>query len=216
MIDKEKIEEFIFERAIPEPNTGCWIWTLGVNKNGYGKLKKNGKSLFAHRYVYEAMIGRIPNGMQIDHVCAMVCCVNPAHLEPVTCRENIRRAQKRNPESRVRLGKISQKRRDARTHCPHGHPYSGDNVRIASNKQRVCKTCMRERMRRRRHPEKLKRDSEKQKKQLTLNNKIYQMIMDGYSIRDIMVASSRSKSYILRNFKIRQMRRRVGKAIHRL
>ncbi len=73
---------------------GCWLWRGGTS-NGYGllHLSKNGRktSVRAHRFAYEAMIGPIPKGLQLDHLCRVRSCVNPKHLEPVTNAENVRR-----------------------------------------------------------------------------------------------------------------------------
>lgn len=70
-----------------EPNSGCWLWAGADNGVGYGKFR--GK--YAHRISYEMNRGPIPNGMHLDHLCRVRCCVNPSHLEPVTNAENARR-----------------------------------------------------------------------------------------------------------------------------
>ncbi len=78
---------------LPEPNTGCWLWIGSTNTRGYGRIYVNGKTRPAHRLCYELLRGSIPPGLHLDHLCRVPCCVNPAHLEPVTCAENIRRGQ---------------------------------------------------------------------------------------------------------------------------
>lgn len=72
---------------------GCWEWTGSKDLNGYGRLNGGaGRSpVPAHRAVYEALVGPIPDGLEIDHICFNHGCVNPAHLEPVTHSENMRR-----------------------------------------------------------------------------------------------------------------------------
>lgn len=71
----------------------CWLWIGSVNKKtGYGKKQLNGKSLLAHRWVYEMLLGPIPDGLVIDHKCKTRNCVNPHHLEVVEQAENCRRA----------------------------------------------------------------------------------------------------------------------------
>lgn len=70
---------------------GCWVWQRGMVANGYGAIKRDGYQGVAHRWYYERDRGPIPNGLQLDHLCRNRLCVNPAHLEPVTQTENIRR-----------------------------------------------------------------------------------------------------------------------------
>ena len=75
------------------PNA-CWLWTGHCATNGYGRFcpeprKKNpGPSVAAHRFAYEALVGPIPAGLQLDHLCRVKNCVNPAHLRPVTNKQN--------------------------------------------------------------------------------------------------------------------------------
>jgi hypothetical protein len=77
--------------------TGCWIWLLAKNDRGYGRKQLGGRKesgghkVPAHRYMYEKIYGKIPAGLQLDHVCRNTSCVNPTHLQPVTCAENTRR-----------------------------------------------------------------------------------------------------------------------------
>lgn len=60
-------------------------------RGGYGRLHVEGSKVWAHRYSYEMLTGPIPDGLVIDHLCRNRACVNPAHMEPVTSRENLRR-----------------------------------------------------------------------------------------------------------------------------
>lgn len=77
----------------PEPNSGCWLWTASGGSGGYGSFSigRARANLMAHRVSYEMFRGPIPEGLHIDHLCRVRCCVNPAHLEPVTPRENVNR-----------------------------------------------------------------------------------------------------------------------------
>lgn len=101
---------------------GCWEWQGQRLKSGYGHYKRT----TAHRWVYERLVGPIPAGLQIDHLCRNRPCVNPAHLEPVTPLENIRRGKGHGSE----------------THCPHGHPYDEENTRWrARGSGRDCRAC---------------------------------------------------------------------------
>lgn len=68
--------------------TGCWVWTGRLNRNGYGRVYHAGKERMAHRLTYELLVGPIPEGLVLDHVCRVRCCRNPYHLEPVTVQVN--------------------------------------------------------------------------------------------------------------------------------
>ena len=73
-------------------DNGCWEWTGGQFPNGYGAFHITHKgTVYAHRWSYEHLVAPIPNGLQSDHLCRNRPCVNPAHIEPVTCAENLRR-----------------------------------------------------------------------------------------------------------------------------
>lgn len=76
-----------------EIETGCWEWQTGTSTRGYGVARVNGRSCLAHRAVYQALVGPIPEGMVLDHTCLNTICVNPAHLQVVTQAENTRRGK---------------------------------------------------------------------------------------------------------------------------
>lgn len=71
--------------------TPCWIWQLAIDADGYGQVSVGGRNLQAHRFYYEQRFGLIPDGLLLDHLCRVRCCVNPDHGEPVTSLENTRR-----------------------------------------------------------------------------------------------------------------------------
>lgn len=79
------------ERYQVDPDTGCWVWLGTKDDKGYGSWRLKGRLRPAHRVMYEELVGAIPDDMVIDHRCRNPSCVNPAHLEPVTFAENIRR-----------------------------------------------------------------------------------------------------------------------------
>lgn len=70
---------------------GCWNWTGRDSGNGYGMIRIKGKTIMAHRAVWNLMRGDIPDGLVLDHLCRNTHCVRPDHLEPVEHGENIRR-----------------------------------------------------------------------------------------------------------------------------
>jgi hypothetical protein len=109
-----------------DESTGCWIWLGKRINNGYGRWIAG----TAHRAMYAELVGPIPCGLQIDHLCRVRLCVNPKHLEPVTSRENNRR-------------KFA-----AFTHCVNGHPYDEANTYVRPNGRRDCRGCNRDRQRR--------------------------------------------------------------------
>lgn len=119
-----------------EKTDGCWLWTGSRSTGGYGYFYLNGRNSPAHRVAYEMLVGPIPAGLQIDHLCRVRNCVNPAHLEPVTQRENLLR------------GETVTARSASRTHCPQGHPYDAENTSVRKTGKRDCRTCHREQGRR--------------------------------------------------------------------
>lgn len=73
--------------------TACWVWQRAANDQGYGQVFVNGSIKYAHRFFYERAFGAVPEGLELDHCCRVTLCVNPAHLEPVSHRENMRRGR---------------------------------------------------------------------------------------------------------------------------
>lgn len=73
--------------------TACWVWKGKPNSAGYGRTQKDKKTVLAHRAVYELHNGPITDGLELDHLCRIPACVNPAHLDPVTHLVNVRRGR---------------------------------------------------------------------------------------------------------------------------
>lgn len=74
----------------------CWLWRRLPNKFGYGRFaNRAGVMVLAHRFAYELVVGPIPEGLVLDHLCETPACVRPEHLEPVTNSENVRRRHAR-------------------------------------------------------------------------------------------------------------------------
>jgi HNH endonuclease len=120
---------------IPEhrPDLGpCWVWTGRRNSEDYGRLSVEGHGERAHRFGYALLVGPIPTGLVLDHLCRNTLCVNPAHLEPVTDRVNVLRG----------IGPTAQHARA--THCVRGHPLSGANLYLNPEGERRCRICKRE------------------------------------------------------------------------
>lgn len=112
---------------------GCWLWTGYTKPEGYGQYTTTGRRKFrAHRLAYELVVGPIPDGLSLDHLCRVRNCVNPDHLQPVTTRENCRRGN---------TGLATGAKNRAKTRCPHGHPYSPENTYHPPSGGRACRTC---------------------------------------------------------------------------
>lgn len=131
-----------WDKVTPVPEAGCWIWTAGTTHDMYAQYSVNGRHTYAHRVAFEALVGRIPDGLQLDHLCRVRCCVNPRHLEAVTGKVN---------SARGLAGKLSAARHRALTHCANGHEFTSENT--GHNKRgavlwRYCRICARAKVRR--------------------------------------------------------------------
>ncbi|MGE0044741.1 MAG: HNH endonuclease [Hyphomonadaceae bacterium] len=124
-------------RVQVDPNSGCWLWDGATSRDGYAVYttyppgRTHDKTAwYVHRAFYTHMVAVVPSGIELDHKCRTKCCVNPAHLEPVTSLENKRRS----PSFGIH-----------KTHCPKGHEYTPDNVKWIVNakyRMRGCRTCI--------------------------------------------------------------------------
>ena len=116
-------------------NHGCWMWTgarSGKRKAPYGAVRVDGarNPTAAHVVFYVALVGPIPAGLELDHLCRNTLCVNPEHLEPVTHAVNVRRGMARQNGAFWR----------ERTHCANGHAFTQENTRLRYG-TRLCRAC---------------------------------------------------------------------------
>ena len=126
----ETISRFLEKISIDE--NGCWNWTGGKKGGGYAQFALDRKPVSGHRFIYDYYYGDLDPRLTIDHLCRNVACVNPAHLEQVTMKENVLRSPTAPPAINKR-----------KTHCHLGHAFLGDNLYVDSKGQRKCKQCIR-------------------------------------------------------------------------
>lgn len=131
----ERTRDRFWSKVEPEEVDGCWQWAAGKSSNGYGRFSvyrdEELLSEYAHRVVYEMMVGEIPAGLVIDHLCRNRSCVNPYHLEPIPRGLNVLR------------GEASSAKAARRGACVRGHEYTEENTYIFRG-ARQCKTCSNE------------------------------------------------------------------------
>lgn len=136
----KRFDARLTEHAAANPD-GCWIWEGAVNRWGYGQTTvgngtKRGRTCVVHRESYERLVGAIPEGLQVDHLCRNRRCYNPKHLEPVSIAENVLRGE----------GPGAKNRR--KTHCYKGHEFTPENTMIVSTTgERRCRMCDHEKQR---------------------------------------------------------------------
>jgi hypothetical protein len=122
---KRTTAERFWSKVDKQGPDGCWLWLIGKSTAGYGVFRLPDRQVLAHRFAYELLVGPIPDGMTLDHLCRVRHCVNPTHLEPATRGENTLRGETVTAANR------------AKTHCPQGHPYE------QTYGQRICRKCRR-------------------------------------------------------------------------
>lgn len=124
------VDRFMAKVDKDAPN-GCWLWTAALDDGGYGVFGVTSScTRKAHRFAYENLVGPIPAGLQLDHLCRVRNCVNPDHLEPVTPRVNVLRG----------VGPTAKNA--AKTHCIHGHPFDAKNTYTDPRGRRDCRKCI--------------------------------------------------------------------------
>jgi hypothetical protein len=118
---KGTVLERLWARLAPDRETGCLLWTGAQTGTGYGHMR------------VELLVGAVPAGLVLDHLCRRPLCANPAHLQAVTMAENVRRGN--GPA-------VAGARQRAKTHCPAGHEYSTANTYVRpGGAGRTCRQC---------------------------------------------------------------------------
>lgn len=113
-----------------DPVTGCHIWTGSVMPStGYGQYRTVETNLYAHRMAYELLVGPIPEGLEIHHVCGVRRCVNVQHLVTLTKHEH------------WRISDSPSAKRARQTHCQHGHEFDAKNTYVTARGHRRCRRC---------------------------------------------------------------------------
>lgn len=121
-----------FRSKFVQDPSGCWLWQAALSRRqGYACYYHDGQVRHGHRVAYQLIVGAVPDGLVLDHLCRVRHCVNPSHLEPVTPGENVRR------------GVAGGWHNLRKTHCPHGHEYSQANTYVTPDGRRCCRTCKR-------------------------------------------------------------------------
>jgi hypothetical protein len=122
----ERVPARLWALVVPCAISGCWIWIGKHDRHGYGRAWLQNKERFAHRVFYELLVAAPDPEKPIDHKCRVRCCCNPAHLEVVPHQVNALRRSAVQPR---------------KTHCPNGHPYSGDNLIVSKRGYPQCRAC---------------------------------------------------------------------------
>jgi hypothetical protein len=123
----ETLIEKLKRKSRIEPN-GCWQWIGYIHKSGYGRVRAFGKKTSPHKVAYEVFVGPIQKGIELDHLCRNRACINPAHLEPVSKKENILRG--------ISFSAVNSRK----THCQNGHEFNEENT-YKSHGRRQCRKC---------------------------------------------------------------------------
>jgi hypothetical protein len=140
------LSPYLQEKIELIPESDCWWWMGTITWAGYGQVSRpagNARFPKAHRAVYEELVGKVPDGLVLDHLCRNRLCVNPKHLEPVTIGVNVQRGDLSSN------GEYSR----SKTHCPQGHAYAEHGGRRSVSAchpkgGRICKICRSEQRKR--------------------------------------------------------------------
>lgn len=121
-------------RYYEDPRTGCWLWPLALSTQGYGILRHQ----LVHRVAYQECVGPIPPGYRVIHTCTTRDCLNPAHLA-------------------LSRGSGPTAFNIDATHCRRGHAFTPENTYVHPKypHQRHCRRCQADRVRAKRHQERV-------------------------------------------------------------
>lgn len=125
------IEDRLNDLSIPEPNSGCRLFTGSLDRHGYGTISFNGRLKGAHRVAYILEKGEIPEGLVLDHLCRNTACIEVTHLEAVTFLENVMRGM----HPTVVASRAGT--------CLRGHPVAPENRMPVKNRKSRCLICYR-------------------------------------------------------------------------
>lgn len=120
----------------------CWLWTGERKPEGYGRLQWQGQRWYAHRLIYTLLVGEIPDGLQLDHLCRVPACVNPDHVEPVTPKVNQERKKAKWAKPKT---PSKEAQRIAAGLCRKGHVLAEvgtlRSVRENGSERHQCRAC---------------------------------------------------------------------------
>jgi len=133
MVSDLSLIERVKRQVVMEPEMGCWLRQGALHEDGYGLIWQGGRTRLAHRFMYEAFFGAIPEGCEAHHICKSKNCCNPGHLMVVSHQEHME----------LTPGTVGYDNR-AKTRCKAGHPFDEANTRIESNGARGCLACRRQ------------------------------------------------------------------------
>lgn len=134
LTDEQRLKRWLGRVSVDAEN-GCWLWLGSIDGNGYAvgsRTRGQGtRRITVHRFVYEQLVGAIPDEHVLHHVCETKHCVNPTHVTPLTRAEHL--------EEHPRATK------PPKTHCIRGHVFDEANTHVAPNGHRFCRACGRHR-----------------------------------------------------------------------
>lgn len=141
MFGDKRLPDRYWAKVRPDAS-GCWVWT-GAKRAGYGQISRGARGegmAAAHRLSYEVLVGPIPEGLQLDHMCRRRDCVNPDHLRPVTHKQNAENvAAHRDSKSGVRgVWWAARKRRWEVQVCSHGRKHYGGQYEDLTEAERAA------------------------------------------------------------------------------